>query len=76
MLSSIRSNNSAPEQILTACALIKNEYPNLTLGELQKIVIDGMLQKFNNSEYPQSNEITSLLFWLRKYKLDKTSIMY
>ena len=37
ILNSVRNNNSTPEQLLTASAMIKNEYPNLTLGELQKI---------------------------------------
>lgn len=51
--------------------MIQNEYPELTLGELQKIIIDGIMQKFNVSEQPQYNDVPSLMFWLRRYKIDK-----
>ena len=74
MLSSIRTNNSTPEQVLTASALIQSEYPKLTLGQLQEIVMDGLLQKFNETKFPQSNEITSLMFWLRQWKIDKMQV--
>lgn len=70
-LSSIRNNNSTPEQILTASAIIKKEYPNLKLGELQEVIINGILQKYNNSEQPQYNDIPSLMFWLKKNKPQK-----
>jgi len=76
MLSSIKANNSTPEQILTASVLIQNEYPKLTLGELQKIVIDGVMQKFNKSDYAQNNDIPTLMFWLRKHKIDNTQVFY
>ncbi len=75
-LSSVKANNSTPEQILTASALIQSEYPKLTLGELQKIIIDGIMQKFNKSDYAQNNDIPTLLFWLRKHKLDNTQVFY
>jgi hypothetical protein len=75
-LSSVKANNSTPEQILTASALIQSEYPKLSLGELQKIIIDGIMQKFNKSDYAQNNDIPTLLFWLRKHKLDNTQVFY
>lgn len=76
VLSSIRVNNSTPEQIITASALIQNEYPKLTLGELQQIIIDGIMQKFNNTNQPQYNDVPSLMFWLRKNKLDKMQVVW
>lgn len=54
--------------------MIQNEYPNLTLGELQKIIIDGIMQKFNKSEQPQYNDVPSLMFWLRRYSVDKRQV--
>lgn len=51
--------------------MIQNEYPNLKLGELQKIIIDGIMQKFNNSGQPQYNDVPALMFWLRRHKVDK-----
>jgi hypothetical protein len=75
-LSSVRTNNSTPEQIMAASALIAKEYPKLTIGQLQKIIIDGIMQKYNKSDQPQYNDIPSLLFWLRKYKLDNTNVFY
>ena len=71
ILNSVRNNNSTPEQLLTASAMIQNEYPNLKLGELQKIIIDGIMQKFNNSGQPQYNDVPALMFWLRRHKIDK-----
>jgi len=65
ILSSVRNNNSTPEQILTASTLIKNEYPKLTLGELQQIILDGIMQKFNNTEHTQYNDVPSLMLWLK-----------
>jgi hypothetical protein len=76
ILSSIRVNNSTPEQVITASAMIIKEYPKLTLGELQQIIVDGIMQKFNRSEQPQYNDVPSLMFWLRKYKLDNTTVFY
>lgn len=61
---------------MTASALIQSEYPKLTLGELQQIVLDGIMQKFNKSEQPQYNDIPSLMFWLRKHKLDNIKVFY
>ena len=75
-LSSIKANNSTPEQILTASALIQSEYPTLTLGGLQKIIIDGIMQKFNKSDYAQNNDIPTLMFWLRKHKVDNTKVFW
>ena len=69
-------NNSTPEQIITASALIQKEYPKLTLGELQQIIIDGIMQKFNNTNQPQYNDVPSLMFWLRKNKLDKMQVVW
>jgi len=71
MLNSIRNNDSSPEQVLTASALIQKEYPKLTLGELQQIIVDGIMQKFNVSDQPQYNDIPSLMFWLKKYLRSK-----
>lgn len=45
--------------------MIKNEYHNLTLGELQQIIIDGILQKYNTTKQPQYNDVPSLMFWLK-----------
>jgi hypothetical protein len=56
---------------MTASALIAKNYPTLTIGELQKIIIDGIMQKYNNSDQPQYNDIPSLLFWLRRHKTNK-----
>jgi hypothetical protein len=61
---------------MAASALIAKEYPKLTIGQLQKIIIDGIMQKYNKSDQPQYNDIPSLLFWLRKYKLDNTNVFY
>ena len=76
ILSSIRNNNSTVTQVITASAIIQKEYPNLTLGELQKIILDGLLQKFNHSEQPQYNDIPSLMFWLRKYKKNNANEIF
>ncbi len=75
-LSSVRTNNSTPEQILAASALIAKEYPKLTIGELQQIIIDGIMQKYNKSDQPQYNDIPSLLFWLRRYKIDNIKVFW
>jgi hypothetical protein len=76
ILNSVRNNNSTPEQLLTASAMIKNEYPNLTLGELQKIIIDGIMQKFNKSEQPQYNDVPSLMFWLRRNSIENRQVFW
>lgn len=71
VLSSIRVNNSTPDQILMASAMIQKEHPNLTLGILQQIILDGIMQKYNFSEQPQYNDMPSLMFWLKKYQRSK-----
>lgn len=68
MLNSIRNNDSSPEQVITASALIQKEYPELTLGELQQIIVDGIMQKFNDTNQPQYNDIPTLMFWIKKRK--------
>lgn len=70
ILNSVRNNNSTPEQLLTASAMIQNEYPKLTLGTLQQVIIDGIMQKFNTSGQPQYNDVPSLMFWLRRFSIE------
>jgi hypothetical protein len=74
LLNSIRNNNSTSDQIIVAASFIKNEYPKLTLGELQQIILDGIMQKFNNTEQPQYNDMPSLMYWLKKNNAKNVSI--
>lgn len=76
ILNSVRNNNSTPEQVLASSLLIQSEYGNLTLGVLQQIILDGIMQKFNRSNNPQYNDIPSLMFWLREYTLNNMKVIY
>ena len=75
-LSSIRENKSTPEQIMTASVMIQKEYPSMLLGELRQIIFDGIMQKYNNSNSVHYNDIPTLFYWLREYKLKNMKITW
>jgi hypothetical protein len=72
MLSTIRDNGSGKDQVLAACVLIQKEYPKLTINELKQVIIDGIMQKYNDTDRPQYNDIPTLMFWLKQYKSSKS----
>ena len=75
-LNCIRDNNTTPSNINAAAILIQREYGYITLELLNKIIIDGIMQKYNDGVSAQYNDIPNLLNWLRIHKRRNQNNIY
>jgi len=70
ILSSVKDNGTAKEQLLALSLIIQGKYPHYTLNLLKSLIIDGIAQEFNQTNIAQTNDVFNLMFWLRKYALE------